>query len=215
MTRPADTPSRWNRGLMRSSAKRRVKCGSSYSGLILLPFRPHPHVAILFNLDVDDVRAAADGAILDVLLARPCRQVDGHDDLLAAGIAGVAGLVLHRSAPDPLDPVAHAFQHGSQSVTLIALNLDHAILDRPAGATAILELRGQFEQTGFIKWDIGYGRHALATPAFGFPTQADHGSALLGHLLLHCGRLGGDLWRVAYPLSASTDQASRQVHDFT
>src|SRR5262245_45695925 len=92
---PASTPSRWNRGMMRASAKRKVKCGSSYSGLMLLPFRPDPHVAILFNLDVDDVRTAADGAILDVLLARPCRQVDGHHDLLAAGIAEVAGLVFH------------------------------------------------------------------------------------------------------------------------
>jgi hypothetical protein len=27
----------------------------------LLPFRQHPHVAALFNLDVDDVRAAAHG----------------------------------------------------------------------------------------------------------------------------------------------------------
>src|SRR6516165_1827843 len=82
--------------MMRSSANRKVKHGSSYSGLMLLSFRPHPYVAILFNLDVDDVRAAADGAILDVLLARPCRKVDGHHDLLAAGIACVAGLVLHR-----------------------------------------------------------------------------------------------------------------------
>src|SRR5262245_45471676 len=86
---PASTPSRWKRGMMRSSAKRKVKCASAYSGLILLPFRPHPHVAAPFNLDVDDVRAAADGAILDVLLARPCRQVDGHHNLLTAGIAEV------------------------------------------------------------------------------------------------------------------------------
>src|SRR5262249_48853998 len=114
---------------------------------MLLPLRPHPRVAVLVNLDVNDVRAAADGTILDVLLARPCRKVDGHDDLLAAGIAGVAGLVLHRSAPDPLHPVAHALQHRSQSVTLVALNLDHAALDRSAGATPILELRGQIEQT--------------------------------------------------------------------
>src|SRR5262249_41030673 len=213
--RPTPTPSRWKRGMMRSSAKRKVNCGASYSGLMLLPLRPHPHVAVLVNFDVDDVRAAADGAILDVLLARPCRQVDGHDDLLATGVAGVAGLVFHRSASHPLHLVAHAFHPGSQSVTLIAPNVNHALLDPPAGCTGILELRGKFEQTGFIKWDIGYGRHALATPAFGFPTQADHGSALLGHFLLRYDRLDGDLWRVRYPLSASTDQASRQVHDFT
>src|SRR6516162_10004233 len=69
---------------------------SEACGVMLLPLCPPPHVAVLFKLDVDDVRAAADGAILDVLLARPCRKVDGHDDLLAAGIAGVAGLILHR-----------------------------------------------------------------------------------------------------------------------
>src|SRR5262249_42627122 len=142
---------------------------------------------------------------------RPARR-RGQD--LAAGIAGVAGLVLHRSSSHPLPLVAHAFHHRTRRVTLTALNLDHAILDRPAGATAILELRGQFEQPGFIKWDTGYGRHALATPAFGFPTQADHGSALLGHFLLRCDRLGGDLWRAGYPLSPSTDPASRQGHGF-
>src|SRR5439155_19849502 len=97
--RPASTPPRWNRGMSRSSAKRKVKCGSSYSGSILLPFRPHPHVAVLVNLDVDHVRAAAYRAVLDVLLARPRRQVDGHHDLLPAGIALVAGLVLHHRQP--------------------------------------------------------------------------------------------------------------------
>src|SRR5262245_32606211 len=67
----------------------------------LLPFRPHPHVAVVIHLDVDDVRATADRAILDVLLLRPRRQVDGYDDLLAAGVADVAGLVLHRFPPSP------------------------------------------------------------------------------------------------------------------
>jgi hypothetical protein len=32
-------------------------------------FRPHPHVAVFIDLDVNDVRAAADRAVLDVLLA--------------------------------------------------------------------------------------------------------------------------------------------------
>src|SRR5262245_31619203 len=156
---------------------------------ILLPLRPHPHVAVLFNLDVDDVRAATDGAILDVLLARPCRQVNGHDDLLAAGIAGVAGLVLHRSAPDPLHPVAHALQHRSQPVPLVALNLDDAILDRPARATAILQVRGELEQARFIERNIGYSRHTLAPPALRLPTEPDHRGALAGHFILRHGRL--------------------------
>src|SRR5437868_5824256 len=102
--RPASTPSRWKRGMSRSSAKRKVKCGSSYSGLMLLPFRPCPPVAVLVNLDVDHVRAAAYRAVLDVLLARPRRQVDGDHDLLAAGIALVAGLVLHCLSPRRSQP---------------------------------------------------------------------------------------------------------------
>ena len=85
------------------------------------------------------------------------------------------------SAPDPLDLVAQPLQLGDDALPLVALNLDPPILDRPSGATPILELRGQFEQTGFIKWDIRYGRHALATPAFGFPTQADHSTKYYAH----------------------------------
>src|SRR5262249_15664479 len=50
-------------------------------------------------IDVDHVRAAAYRAVLDVLLARPRRQVDGHEDVLPAGIALVAGLVLHHRQP--------------------------------------------------------------------------------------------------------------------
>src|SRR5437764_10322655 len=69
--RPASTPSRWKRVMIRSSANRKVKQGSSYSGLMLLTLRPHPHVTVVINLDVYDVRATADRAILGVLLARP------------------------------------------------------------------------------------------------------------------------------------------------
>src|SRR5438067_13891052 len=72
---------------------------------ILLPFRPYPHVSILDNLDVNDVRAAADRTILNVRLARSCRQVDGYYDLLPAGIAVVAGFILHRRPPPVFVPL--------------------------------------------------------------------------------------------------------------
>src|SRR5262249_51967544 len=49
---------------------------------------------------MDEVRTAADRAILDVLLFCPRRQVDGQDDLLAAGVADVAGLVLRCISSD-------------------------------------------------------------------------------------------------------------------
>ena len=55
---------------------------------------PDPHIAVL-NLDVDDIRAAANRAILDVLLAQPCRQVNRHHDLFATRFAQIAGLIVH------------------------------------------------------------------------------------------------------------------------
>src|SRR5690348_9339381 len=79
------------------------------------------------------------------------------------------------SASHPLRSVAHAFQPGSQSVTLIALNLNHAVLDRPTCTAPNLQLRGQFVQASLIERDIGYGCHALTPPALRLPTKADHG----------------------------------------
>ena len=47
------------------------------------------------------------------------------------------------STPNPFHPVAHAFQHRSQPVPLIALNLNDPVPDRPARATALLERGGK------------------------------------------------------------------------
>ena len=75
----------------------KVHCKGAEEIKVLLPLRPHPHVPVVINLDVNDIRAAADRAILDVFLAGSRCQVDGHDDLLAAGITDVAGFVFHGS----------------------------------------------------------------------------------------------------------------------
>ena len=63
--------------------------------LILFSLSPHPHIPILFDYDVNHIRSAADRAILDVLLRAARRQIKPDHDLLAAGIADVAGFVLH------------------------------------------------------------------------------------------------------------------------
>ena len=44
---------------------------------------------------MDDASPAADGAILDILLARPRRRINRDHDLLTASIADVAGFVVH------------------------------------------------------------------------------------------------------------------------
>lgn len=62
-----------------------------------LRFRPHLGVAFVVEFDVNHVRPAADGAILDVFLTLPSRGIERNDDLFAAGIADVTGFVLHYS----------------------------------------------------------------------------------------------------------------------
>ena len=60
-----------------------------------LAFRPHAHLAVFVNLDANHVWPATNRTVLDVLLARSRRQIDGYDDLLAAGVTDVARLILH------------------------------------------------------------------------------------------------------------------------
>ncbi len=63
--------------------------------LVGFPVGPGPNVAALIHLDMNEVRMTADGAVLGVFLARPGRQIDRHDDFLAARSANVAGFFLH------------------------------------------------------------------------------------------------------------------------
>ena len=61
----------------------------------LLRFRQDCDAAILRSLDVNYVWVAADGTIFHILLVSPRRWIDGDDDFLAAGVAGVALLLVH------------------------------------------------------------------------------------------------------------------------
>jgi hypothetical protein len=47
-----------------------------------LPLRPHLHFLFFGDLDVNNIGMAADGAILDVFLARSRGQVERGDDLM-------------------------------------------------------------------------------------------------------------------------------------
>lgn len=62
----------------------------------LFGFRPDTHGRIIFiDVDMDDIRAAADRAVFDILLTQTAGRVDGNDDFLAAGIADIGGFVSH------------------------------------------------------------------------------------------------------------------------
>ncbi len=66
---------------------RRVKRG-------LLGFGPDANFFVE-EFNMNHVRAAADGAVFDEVLMVPRRGIDGDHNLFAAGIADVAGFVVH------------------------------------------------------------------------------------------------------------------------
>ena len=82
-----------------------------YTQLFVLA--PDLHSSNVIELDVQDVRMAANGAVFDVLLRVSGRGIDRNHNLLAAGIAHVRGFVIHADsilcsdpATEPLRPFA-------------------------------------------------------------------------------------------------------------
>ena len=53
-------------------------------------------LAVWIDLDVQRHGVAADRAVFDVVLVRPGRDVHRNDDLLAARVAGIHGLLMGR-----------------------------------------------------------------------------------------------------------------------
>ena len=75
-----------------------------FPGGKLFWFAPHPSTAVVIDLDMNDVRTAANGAVLDIFLAFAFRRIDGDDDFLAARITDVRSFVSHHQVIDDLDP---------------------------------------------------------------------------------------------------------------
>ncbi len=67
--------------------------------VVLFRFGPCPDFSVLVDRDVNHVCAAADGAILDVLLPAARRSIYGDDDFLATGSAGITRFVIHGADP--------------------------------------------------------------------------------------------------------------------
>lgn len=64
-------------------------------GLLAPAFDSRP--AVLLNVRSQHHRAAADRALLDEVLMTACRNVEGNEDLLVAGVAEIPALDLRRS----------------------------------------------------------------------------------------------------------------------
>src|SRR5262249_22270377 len=76
-------------------------------------------------------------------------------------------------APHPLDVVAELLQFGDDAVTQVALDEDAPVLDRAAGAAALLELAGQGADTGLVERDIPDDGDALALAALGLASDLE------------------------------------------
>jgi len=68
-----------------------------------LPLRPHPWRLVFFEeLQVNDIRITADGAVFDVLLVGAGGAVYGDDDAFAAGRADGTVVNVTKKAGSPL-----------------------------------------------------------------------------------------------------------------
>jgi hypothetical protein len=74
---------------------------------MLFPLRPDAAVALFVNLDVDDVRAAANGAVLDVFLLAPLGRIERDDDFFAAGVADIRVSIRGLTPPARLSSPFH------------------------------------------------------------------------------------------------------------
>lgn len=54
---------------------------------------------------------------------------------------------------------------------MVALDLDHAFLERAASTAAALERTGQFLEVSFSEGNAGYGRYRLTAPSFALPAN--------------------------------------------
>ncbi len=93
------------------------------------------------------------------------------------------------SAARALDLVALGLQGGHHALDVIALDLDHPILDRAARAASGLELLAQHDERAGVQQHAFDHGHRLATATLGFARHA-HRAIALRHGLLTAGALG-------------------------
>src|SRR5581483_5587143 len=113
----------------------------------------------------------------------------------------------HDSPTNALDLEAQLLKLGHDAFSLIALNLDPAILDRAASAAPLLELGGKFPQGIFVQRHVEHRGHALATPPRRFPSN------------FRCHRFLGSfrgLFRLClrWSFTAASEETSQKVIDF-
>ena len=77
------------------------------------PFRPHPCLTVFADLNMNYVGMATDRAVLDIFLARPSCHVERNDDLLAARVADIVGLVVHNDRASMASQAQRAFTPAS------------------------------------------------------------------------------------------------------
>src|SRR5262245_57799605 len=109
------------------------------------------------------------------------------------------------SATDPFHLESQPLKLGYYTFSLIALNLDPAILDRASSAAPLLELGGKFSQCFIVHGHVKHRGHAFATPSCRLSPNLGR------HRLLLCRYLFDLDW--LWSFAAASHEASHQVHD--
>src|SRR3954454_15254414 len=107
-----------------------------------------------------------------------------------AQIAGQSASVASRtSTTGAHDVVAVGLEHRDDRVAMVALQLDDAVLGRPAHAAALLQATGELLEPGVVERDVADGGHGLAAPAGGLPAHLDPPAGLAPRLQARVARL--------------------------
>jgi hypothetical protein len=75
-------------------------------------------------------------------------------------------------------------------ISMIALNLNPAILDRSTGAQSLFQLCGEFRQVDVVQREVGNGRHPFASSSLGFSANSDDSGLGRGRWLTIAGACG-------------------------
>src|SRR6201999_2558001 len=90
-----------------------------------------------------------------------------------------------RSPAGALDPVPQPLQLDHERVAMVTLDLDHAVLDRTAGAAALLEPGGECRQLRRRQREAGNDRDPLPSSSLRFASDPD--VAVTDHLVARRG----------------------------
>src|SRR5437868_5170467 len=111
------------------------------------------------------------------------------------------------------DSVTQGFQFLYDSLALIALNFDAAVLHGPTRSAALFQSGCQFQQAGFVDRYVPDQRDALAPPSFGLTAEANDSGIPRRFLLRRNDFYDGSFRGQRFFAHAARDEAGHQAID--